>query len=145
NFWVLAVGVFFTSCAGGGWGVNFAPFASSRGVTQTEIGVMLAVGSALALVMTLGMGMVSDKLGPKWTLVIAMLGGASAFAVFYAAHGFGPVLFGICLGSMTAGMSVSLPAAVVNEFGTNAVGRAVAFITMPGGLAGLTAPVVALI
>jgi MFS family permease len=143
NFWVL-VGVFFLlQFTLIGWSVNLAPFASSRGVPQSEIGVILAASSAAGLVAMLVMGIAVDRFGPKTSLLIPICACVGGFALLYFAQDFPLILAASMMLALGGGVAVPATAAMASEFGAEAVGRALGFSAISAAFGATAPPIVA--
>lgn len=102
-FAALAVGTFTVSMVGGGTGVFrtlFPPhFTETGGLSEAQIGLLLALAGGVALAATMPAGFVTDRYGRKRTLLFGLTVTASAVYV------------------MTLGASFTFAAAAVITFG----------------------------
>jgi DHA1 family multidrug resistance protein-like MFS transporter len=83
-FLALAIGTFTVSMVGGGTGVFrtlFPPHSSEvAGLSEVQIGLLLAIAGGIALVATMPAGIITDRYGRKRTLLFGLF--VAALAVF---------------------------------------------------------------
>jgi MFS family permease len=129
NFWLLVLVYPPMLALYGGVGQNLAPIAASRGLPPADAGMMLSLLSLSQIVLTLGAGILSDRLGNR--LPLAGLAVLTAFGGAFAA--FGTSLPMLAAGAMLAGAGGAfwplLAAAAAREFGAAGVGRAFGALT----------------
>ena len=84
-FLALAIGTFTVSMVGGGTGVFrtlFPPhFKEVAGLSEVQIGLLLAIAGGVALVATMPAGVITDRYGRKRSLLFGLLVTASAVYV----------------------------------------------------------------
>jgi MFS family permease len=102
-FLALAIGTFTVSMVGGGTGVFrtlFPPHSSEvGGLSEVQIGLLLAIAGGVALVSTMPAGIITDRYGRKRTLLFGLF--VTALAVFI----------------MTLGATFTMAAVAVVTFG----------------------------
>jgi MFS family permease len=108
----------------GGCGQNLGPYAASHGLSPQSGAALLSALSLSHVVATLVFGLLSDRFGNR--LPFAGLGVVMAVGAVILAFGSDlPILFvGVTLVGLGGGLFTLLAAAIANEFGAAAMGRA---------------------
>lgn len=103
----------------GGCLQNLAPIAASRGYSQQTAGMLIAVMSFAQVISTLGLGIISDRLGNR--IALAGLGVAAAVGAAILGISGNLIFMGIGAASVGVGAGVWTPVAtaLAREFGTS--------------------------
>jgi MFS family permease len=124
NFWLL-VGIYLPLVALSGGSVqNIAPYAASHGLGLTTAAALLSLLSAMHIVATLLLGLLSDRFGNR----LPFIGLAALMVVGTLLLALGSdlpvIVIGCALTGLGSGVFTLLAAAIAVEFGAQGVGRA---------------------
>jgi MFS family permease len=130
-FWMIAVTVAIVTSGMKGMVTNLAPLAIDTGVTASVAATLVSVYSACSFVSKLSFAALSDRLGPRPLMYIA-LGGFSVGMVCLtqARAGYGTVALGVAIVGLFGGLMVPMESYLAPRvFGRRGVGRAMGLLS----------------
>jgi predicted MFS family arabinose efflux permease len=117
NFWIALAGSMPPLMANNAMSVNFAPFAANRGATVAQTAALLATFSIAAAVGKLGCGVLADRYGDRFPLMLLGLSSALGLAILAVAGSVVPLAIGFVLLAFGQGAWVMLASCIASEFG----------------------------
>jgi MFS family permease len=124
NFWLL-VGIYLPLVALSGAAVqNIVPYATSHGLSRQTGAILLSLLSAMHVVATLVLGLLSDRFGNRLPFIglgVLMVAGSLLLAL---GSDLSVIIMGCLLIGLGSGVFTLLAAAIAVEFGADGMGRA---------------------
>ncbi|TCM20679.1 sugar phosphate permease [Novosphingobium sp. PhB165] len=124
TFWIVVATYLPLLGLWGGVNQNLGPIASSRGLDQSAVGLLLSLFSGAQLGSTLLMGLLSDRFGNRRPLAMLAVIAATGGIITALGQGMIGLASGIVLVGMGGGLWPLIASAIANEFGAAASGRA---------------------
>ena len=114
------------------------------GLSTTEIGVLIALGTLSGAFSTIFLGWLSDRIGRKFLLVLALFSYSVCFLFFYFFQGFGYfVIFRLIEGVGAFSVPALATAIVADIFPTEKRGQAMGVYESVGGIGKTLGPLIA--
>ncbi|MER3390374.1 MAG: MFS transporter [Microcella sp.] len=122
-FWVLTAAIFCTGMLSTALAFHQISILGQQGFSTLEAAANFLPQTITALLATLGVGALADRIDPRWGVVfsMAMMAGTLLFLPFVAS-GFLGIVYGLLLGAAGGGLRGIEAAAFVRYFGRRRIG-----------------------
>lgn len=129
-FWMLAATVSIVTAGMKGMITNLAPLAIDSGVEASDAALLISVYAACSFIAKMNFAALSDRLGPRILMFIALAGFAVGMAsLTLASGGYMVIALGVALTGLFGGLMVPIESYVAPRiFGQRAVGRAMGLL-----------------
>lgn len=124
NFWLLVFIYLAVMGTGSAFHQNVAPYAASHGFGRETAALLLSTMSMSHLASTLGLGLLTDRVGARLPLIGLPLVVAAGLGLMLMADGLPAVIVAAALIGFNTGVFTPLAAAISAEFGASGFGRA---------------------
>lgn len=130
-FWMIAGTVAIVTAGMKGMITNLAPLAIDNGVEASDAALLVSVYAACSFVAKLNFAALSDRLGPRALMFIALGGFASGMACLtQASGGYTLIALGVAITGLFGGLMVPIESYLAPRvFGQRAVGRAMGLLS----------------
>jgi MFS family permease len=130
-FWMLAVTVAIVTAGMKGMITNLAPLAMETGISLSDAAPLISVFAACSFIAKLNFAALSDRLGPRVLMFVALTGfAAGMLCLAQAAMGYYVILVGVAVTGLFGGLMVPIESYIAPRvFGQHAVGRAMGLLT----------------
>ncbi|MDG2005180.1 MAG: MFS transporter [Novosphingobium sp.] len=130
-FWLIALTVAIVTSGMKGMVTNLAPLAIDNGVDATNAAMLVSIYAGCGFIAKMGFAALSDRLGPRILMFVALGGFAAGMACLTQAHlGFGMIALGVSIIGLFGGFMVPTEAYLAPlVFGQRAVGRAMGLLS----------------
>lgn len=129
-FWMIAGTVAIVTAGMKGMITNLAPLAIDNGVTASKAASLISVYAACSFIAKMNFAALSDKLGPRFLMYLALGGFAAGMACLtQASFGYYAIALGVGITGLFGGLMVPVESYVAPRvFGQQAVGRAMGML-----------------
>lgn len=122
-FWVLTVALFCTGMLTTALAFHQISILGQQGLTTLEAAANFLPQTITALLATLGVGALADRIDPRWGVVFSMaMMAATLLFLPFVASGFLGIVYGLLLGAAGGGLRGIEAAAFVRYFGRRRIG-----------------------
>ncbi len=130
-FWMIAVTVAIVTAGMKGMVTNLAPLAIDTGIDASEAAFFVSIYSGCSLVAKLNFAALSDRLGPRILMFLALIGFALGMACLTQARsGYATIALAVALIGLFGGLMVPIESYIVPRiFGQQAVGRVMGMLS----------------
>lgn len=130
-FWLLAVTVAIVTAGMKGMITNLAPLAMENGISLSDAAPLISVFAACSFIAKLNFAALSDRLGPRVLMFVALTGfAAGMLCLAQAAMGYYVIALGVAITGLFGGLMVPIESYIAPRvFGQHAVGRAMGLLT----------------
>lgn len=130
-FWMLALTVSIVTAGMKGMITNLAPLAMDIGIKASDAAPLVSIFAACSFIAKMNFAALSDKLGPRPLMFIALGGFAAGMACLtQAAMGYYAIALGVAITGLLGGFMVPIESYLAPRiFGQRAVGRAMGLLS----------------
>ena len=130
-FWMIAVTVAIVTAGMKGMITNLAPLAIDNGITATKAAALISIYAACSFSAKMSFAALSDRIGPRILMFLALGGFASGMACMtQAAAGYYMIVTGVAIIGLFGGLMIPAESFLAPRiFGQQAVGRAMGLLT----------------
>ena len=130
-FWMIAGTVAIVTAGMKGMITNLAPLAIDNGVDASAAATLISVYAASSFIAKMNFAVLSDRLGPRVLMFIALAGFAAGMACLtQAGGGYTMIAIGVAITGLFGGLMVPIESYIAPRvFGQRAVGRALGLLT----------------
>ncbi len=122
-FWVIAAAGFMVGMLSTGLAFHLISILGAQGLTTIEAAANFIPQTVAALLGTLGLGAIVDRIDPRWGVAASMLTMASALGLLpFVGPGISGVIFGVLLGAAMGALRGVEAAAFVRYYGRGHIG-----------------------
>lgn len=130
-FWMLAVTVAIVTAGMKGMVTNLAPLAMETGISLSDAAPLISVFAACSFIAKLNFAALSDRLGPRVLMFIALSGfSVGMLCLAQASMGYYVIALGVAITGLFGGLMVPIESYIAPRvFGQHAVGRAMGLLS----------------
>jgi MFS family permease len=130
-FWMLAVTVAIVTAGMKGMITNLAPLAIESSVSLSDAAPLISVYAACSFIAKLNFAALSDRLGPRVLMGIALTGfSAGMLCLSQASMGYYVIALGVAITGLFGGLMIPIESYIAPRiFGQQAVGRAMGLLS----------------
>lgn len=130
-FWMLAVTVAIVTAGMKGMVTNLAPLAMETGISLSDAAPLISVFAACSFIAKLNFAALSDRLGPRVLMFIALSGfSIGMLCLAQASMGYYVIALGVAITGLFGGLMVPIESYIAPRvFGQHAVGRAMGLLS----------------
>jgi len=122
-FWVIAAAGFMVGMLSTGLAFHLISILGAQGLTTIEAAANFIPQTVAALLGTLGLGAIVDRIDPRWGVAASMLTMAGALGLLpFVGPGISGVIFGVLLGAAMGALRGVEAAAFVRYYGRGHIG-----------------------